>query len=285
MTSGMTPALSVIIPACNEALYIDACLRAVLASEMASDNGLALQVIVSANGCTDDTATRARAHAPGFAARGWALEVLELPGLGKPGALDAGDAAARHPNRAYLDADVTVSAPLLSQIAQVLESPEPRYASGHPVVAPARSAVTRAYARFWVQLPFVAQGVPGFGLYAVNAAGRARWGTFPKIISDDTFVRLSFSPAERLLVSARYEWPMVEGFAPLVRVRRRQDQGVREIAQAFPHLLINAEDTKPPKRRLLALAMRDPLAFATYAAVSLAVRAGWRGQSGWVRGR
>jgi len=32
-----------------------------------------LQVVV-ANGCSDDTA--ARAHTPGFTARGWALEVL-----------------------------------------------------------------------------------------------------------------------------------------------------------------------------------------------------------------
>ncbi len=30
---------------------------------------------------------------------------------------------------------------------------------------------------------------------------------------------------------ARYDWPMIEGFAPLVRVRRRQDAGVAEVAR------------------------------------------------------
>jgi len=280
MSAAREPALSVIIPACNEAGYIDACLRAVLASEHVT-----LQGVVVANGCTDDTASRARAHAPAFVAKGWALEVLDLPALGKPGALDAGDSAAIHPGRAYLDADVTVSPPLLGQIARILQGASARYASGRPVVARAASPVTRAYARFWVHLPFVARGVPGFGLYAVNAAGRARWGSFPKVISDDTFVRLNFSSAERHQVPASYEWPMVEGFARLVRVRRRQDQGVAEIAQAFPQLLVNAENTKPTLRWVLARALRDPLAFAAYAGVSMAVRAGWRAQSGWVRGR
>lgn len=280
MSGAQEPALSVIIPACNEAGYIDTCLHAVLASERVT-----LQVVVVANGCSDDTAARARAHAPAFAVKGWALAVLDLPALGKPGALDAGDGAASHPARAYLDADVTVSAPLLGQIARALEGDGARYASGRPMVARAQSAVTRAYARFWVRLPFVARGVPGFGLYAVNAMGRARWAAFPGVISDDTFVRLNFAPSERHQVPASYEWPMVEGFALLVRVRRRQDQGVTEIAQAFPQLLVNAENTKPSMRWVLLQALRDPLAFATYAAVSLAVRAGWRGQSGWVRGR
>lgn len=276
----MTAPLSVIIPACNEAGFIDACLRAVLASEEVT-----LQVVVVANGCTDDTANRARAYIAGFATKGWALDVLELPALGKPGALDAGDAAARHPCRAYLDADVILSPPLLGQIARVLDGPGARYASGRPKVMRAASVVTRAYARFWVRLPFVAQGVPGFGLYAVNASGRARWDTFPGVISDDTFVRLNFSGDERHQVPASYAWPMIEGFAQLVRVRRRQDQGVAEIAQAFPQLLVNAENTKPLVRWVLVRALRDPLAFATYVAVSLAVRAGWRSQSGWVRGR
>jgi len=276
----MTPALSVIIPACNEAGYIDACLRALLASE-----DVPLQVVVAANGCTDDTAARARAHASDFAARSWPFDVLELPAVGKPGALDGADRAAHHPARAYLDADVIVSPPLLAQIARALDGPEARYASGRPVMAPAQSPVTRAYARFWCKLPFVASGVPGFGLYAVNAAGRARWGTFPKVISDDSFVRLSFAPSERILVPASYEWPMVEGFAKLVKVRRRQDQGVAEIARLFPALMQNAANVRPDLRWLLGQALRDPVAFATYGAVSLAVRLGWRGQSGWVRGR
>jgi hypothetical protein len=143
--------------------------------------------------------------------------------------------------------------------------------------------VTRAYARFWQRLPFAQSNAPGYGLFAVNAAGRARWGDFPGIISDDTFVRLQFDPAERLQVAARYDWPMIEGFAALSRVRRRQDAGVAEIDRLYPGLL--AREAKPQLRagQLLGLCLHDPLGFASYAAVSLAVRLR-RGQ-GWSRGR
>lgn len=272
--------LSVIIPACNEGGWIDACLRAVLAS----DGPEGAQVVVVANGCTDDTADRARGHDGAFVARGLRLAVLDLPALGKPAALDAGDAVAIHPNRVYLDADVTVSPPLLGQIAAVLAAPGAVYASGAPNVT-ARGWVARAYARFWVRLPFVAHGVPGFGLYAVNAAGRARWGRFPAIISDDTFVRLHFAPCERHAVPASYDWPIVEGFARLVRVRRRQDQGVAELGALHPGLMANEGKARPGTLWLLGRLLADPLGFGAYGAVSLAVRAGWARQAGWVRGR
>ncbi|NCJ05639.1 glycosyltransferase [Synechococcales cyanobacterium C] len=274
------PALSIIIPASNEAGWIDACLKAVAASQ-----GAAGEVVVVANGCTDDTAARARTHATSLAAAGFTLSVLETPAQGKPGALNTGDAAARYGVRVYLDADVTVSPLLMAQIAGALAVSTPCLAGGTPQVAPAHSTVTQAYARFWSQLPFVVQGCPAFGLYAVNAAGRKRWGEFPAIISDDTFVRLSFAPSERLRLPATYVWPMVEGFAALVRVRRRQDQGVAEVAQLFPHLPTNDDKIRPDTGWLLRQLVADPAAFLTYAVVTLAVRVGWRTQSGWGRGR
>jgi hypothetical protein len=131
----------------------------------------------------------------------------------------------------------------------------------------------------------VVQGVPGFGLYAVNAAGRGLWGAFPAIISDDTFVRVQFTPDQRIKLPARYDWPMVEGFARLVRVRRRQDQGVAELHALRPALMANEGKDRPGKGWLLRRLIADPVAFATYAAVTLAVRAGWGRQAGWVRGR
>jgi glycosyltransferase involved in cell wall biosynthesis len=274
------PPLSVIIPANNEAGWIESCLSAIAASV-----GVGGQVVVVANGCTDDTADRARRQGAALAAAGFDLTVLETPALGKPGALNAGDSAAVRDMRVYLDADVTVSPSLLAQIAAALDTASPRLASGSPQVARARSAVTRAYARFWTRLPFVAQGCPAFGLYAINAAGRARWGAFPAIISDDTFVRLNFAPDERLRLPAPYAWPMVEGFGPLVRVRRRQDQGVAEVRRLFPALGAQDDTPRPGRAWLLGRALSDPAAFAVYAAVSLAVRLGWGGQSGWVRGR
>ncbi|WP_198039804.1 glycosyltransferase [Salipiger abyssi] len=275
------PAMSVILPASNEAALIGGCLRALSASHW-SDAG-PIEVIVIANGCRDDTAERARAEAPGFAARGWELRVIERAEGGKLGALNAGDEAARACVRVYLDADVTVSPELMDQIHAALSKETPGYASGRVRIT-AKSWVSRAYARIWRRVPFMARGVPGCGVFAVNAAGRARWGAFPDIISDDTFVRLSFAPEERAGVPAPYDWPIAEGFGNLVRVRRRQDAGVAEIAARYPDLLANDDKMPFPASRKLVMALRDPLGFAVYSGVALAVRLRPAAE-GWSRGR
>lgn len=272
-------ALAVVIPAHDEEPWIRSCLAAVLAS---AGPGCA-QVIVVANGCRDATAERARGFAAGFAARGWQLDVIELTEGSKIKALNAGDAIAQAPVRAYLDADVEVDTEVLGQLAEHLSTPAPAYASGRLEITRPRSAVSRAYARIYRQVPFIARGVPGCGLFAVNAAGRARWGAWPEIISDDTFARLQFTARERHAVPGGYRWPLVEGWRALVRVRRRQNLGVQEIARSYPELAAN--DEKPPvsPAAKLRLALGDPAGFAVYAGVALATRLG--GDSGWSRGR
>lgn len=273
--------LSVIIPASNEAGYIGACLTALFASAAVPGGA---EAVVVANGCRDATADIARGFAEVAAQAGWGLVVLDLAKGSKPGALNAGDAVATGELRAYLDADVQVSPDLMAQLVDALQRQHPTYASGTPVIPRAKSAVTRAYARFWQRLPFAQSPAPGYGLFAVNATGRARWGEFPGIISDDTFVRLQFLPEERVGCPAPYLWPMIEGFAPLVKVRRRQDAGVREIDEAYPGLL--EREGKPPlgMETLIGLILRDPVGFAVYAAVSLTVRLK-RGSTAWTRGR
>nr|WP_299479118.1 glycosyltransferase [Cypionkella sp.] len=274
----MTPRLSVIIPASNEADYIGDCLAALLAS-----GPINAECIVVANGCRDATAEVARGYTAQAAAAGWALVILDLPQGGKPNALNAGDKITKSPLRVYLDADVIVSPNLMVELIAALGGTAALYATGTAQIPRAKSAVTRSYARFWQRLPFAQSPAPGYGLFATNAAGRARWGDFPAIISDDTFVRLQIEPHERVQVAATYQWPMIEGFAALTRVRRRQDAGVTEVDRLFPGLL--AREAKAPlgKARLLALALRDPVGFATYAAVSLAVCL--KSGQDWTRGR
>ncbi|MHA6346811.1 glycosyltransferase family 2 protein [Roseivivax sp. CAU 1761] len=277
-----SPGLSVILPAANEAGQIDACLAALLASEPVPGGA---EVIVVANGCRDDTAARARRAAPDFAARGWHLAVLERREGNKLAALQAGDARARAGIRAYLDADVTVSPALLAQLFAALDRAAPLYASGRLEIAAPDDAASRAYARFWARVPFMRDAVPGCGLFAVNAAGRARWAGFPDIVSDDTFVRLHFAPHERIAVPAPYRWPVARGFGRLVRVRRRQDRGVAEIAARFPELMANEAKAGFPAARKARLALADPAGFAVYAAVALAVRLTGRRDHGWSRER
>lgn len=269
--------ISVIIPASNEAGYIAACLTALFASSLGGE------AIVVANGCRDATAEVARGFITQAVAAGWSLQVLDLTAGGKPNALNQGDLAARGQIRVYLDADVIVSPGLIAGLAAVLDSDAPRYATGTAQIPPAQSAVTRAYARFWQRLPFARSNAPGYGLFAVNGAGRVRWGAFPAIISDDTFVRLQFLPDERLQVADAYHWPMIEGFAALTRVRRRQDAGVAEIERLYPGLLAREAKARLGAKGLLRLAIADPVGFGVYAAVSLAVRL--KRGTGWTRGR
>ncbi len=278
----MSLLLSVLIPAHNESAYICGCLGALYASAPLPD-GAAVEVLVLANGCSDDTADRARALAP---PPGWSLRVLERSEGGKLAALTEGDEKARGDILVYLDADVRVEPDLLPQIATALGSRTPAYACGSPCISRAADPVTRAYARFWSALPFVTKGAPGFGLFAMTRAGRSRWGEWPAIISDDTFARLQFAPEERLRLPGRYHWPMVEGFRNLVRVRRRQNIGVAEIARLFPGLPANDDKRVLPPGDLARLAIRDPLGFLAYAAVSLAVRTPlYASSEHWVRGR
>ena len=270
--------LSVIIPASNEAGYIAGCLNALFAAGPAGS-----EAVVVANGCRDTTVAVARSCAAAADRSGWRLVVLELAQGSKPNALNRGDETASGDMRVYLDADVVVSAGLMAELAAVLQAPGAVYATGTARIPRAESWVTRQYARFWQRLPFARMNAPGYGLFAVNAQGRARWGKFPALISDDTFVRLHFDPAERVQVAAWYDWPMIEGFSALVRVRRRQDAGVVELAQLHPDLMTREAKPGLSLGQIAALALRDPLGFAVYAAVSLKVRLGRN--TGWSRGR
>lgn len=273
--------LSIIIAAHNEEDYISPCLDALRLQDSAA--GL-LEVIVVANGCTDRTVALVRDQIAIFAEAGHHLICLDLAAPSKVGALNAGEAASDGAARVYLDADVICDPALMGQLRAALATDAPRYATGTLAVVRARSWVTRQYARFWQRLPFVQAGAVGAGLFAVNAAGRCRWGDFPQIISDDTFVRLQFAPEERTEVPGRYHWPMIEGWSGLVRVRRRQDRGVAQITELYPDLQNNAGHMAIGARGLIRLLVQDPVGFAVYMSVHLAVRFR-RADNSWTRGR
>ena len=185
---------SVIIPANNEAALIGETLDAVLSSDWSRADPL--EVIVSANACTDETVGLARMREQAFSARGWRLVVLYRSEPGKIGALNAADAVSTGDARIYLDADVTVSRPLLAQLATLLDVPTPRYASGQLSIT-AKGPVSRAYARIWRQVPFMTQGVPGCGSLPSMRPGARAGARFRRSLRT-TFVRLQFAPVERI---------------------------------------------------------------------------------------
>src|SRR3954447_11715299 len=133
--------LSVIIPAHNEEAVIGRCLRTLTSRSPADD----LDIIVVANGCTDATVEIVAQHPQ--------VRLVEISVASKHAALNAGDAAARHFPRAFVDADIEVGPGALLAVAQALAD------TGALVGAPAMridfggcSWVVRAYYRVSLQL-------------------------------------------------------------------------------------------------------------------------------------
>ncbi len=264
--------LAVIIPASNEEKYIGRCLSA-LADQVDAPKML---IVVYCNACTDNTFGLAGAFTDKFAALGHKLECIETSEGGKIRALNAAERIVQSicaaAPRAYLDADVVCDQTLMAETTRALRQNEATYATGTMQVMKASSFFTTAYADFWQQLPFFSGGATGAGFFAVNSIARARWVAFPDIISDDTFVRLQFAPHERSEVSASYQWPMAEGYWNLVKVRRRQDTGVQEVTQKFPHLAKNEQRPQVTIPVLVGLLFRKPIGFLAYLLVYVSTK-------------
>lgn len=284
-SGGRQMSLVVILPASNEEAYLGACLDA-LREQLDAPS---LYVIVSANGCNDRTVAIADGQILAFAARGHVLICLESSVPEKMAALNRAEAAiptclASSP-RLYLDADVVCESSICAQIARALDTDRPLYATGQLVVPRSSSVVTRLYAAFWMKTPFGRSTALGAGLFSVNAAGRRRWGEFPSMISDDTFVRWSFAPHERVEVPAKFHWPMVNGLAALIRVRSRQDYLVQQVREKFPELECNECVSRPSASSLISLAWREPVGFIVYYAICSVARRRRINRGAWIRGR
>jgi glycosyltransferase involved in cell wall biosynthesis len=213
--------MSVVIPAHNE----EAVLPRLLA-ELRTD--ASLRVVVSANACTDRTAAVATAAAGG------GVRVVETRVPSKTVALNAGDSAAGDLfPRAYVDADVTVSASTLSALGAALSTP------GGPLVAAPRLRVdvsasswaARAHYRIWALSDYRSAGHVGSGIYALSAEGRARFGAFPDVIADDRFVQQLFAPSERLTLDEEFVVRAPATLRAHIRRATRIAAGNRQLAR------------------------------------------------------
>lgn len=224
---------SIIIPAHNEAGCIQATLRSILNSRI----DRTLQIIVVANGCTDDTAARARAvDGP--------IKVIESPIGSKTHALNLGDRAARFFPRAYVDADIQLSTNALQNVADAFNDPHCRIAAptadhayrGHnPFLA--------GYYQLWRSLPYVRNAIMGSGFYAIDSTLRARFNEFPAITADDKFIRNLTRPEERRVVeNCQALVNMPKTFADLLKVKTRWTYGNLELSLARPDLNVNDRD-------------------------------------------
>ena len=255
--------LTIIIPAYNEASVISECLDSLLAQTYQGS----LEIIVAANGCSDETAALARTYEDGFESKGYALLVLEITRGNKNNAINHSDSIARFGNRLYLDADVVCDDDLITQIVDELATTKPIYVSGTLNIQEGPSFSSRCYGTIWKATPYIRDTIPGCGCYAVNATGRALWNQFPKIHSDDKFVRLLFNRNQRRQVKAKYYWPLPQGFLTLIKIRTRWTRGNRQLASLHPELSINDSKRIEWDSRFIKHILTNPVATLIFATI------------------
>jgi glycosyltransferase involved in cell wall biosynthesis len=237
---------TVVIPAHNEGRVIGRLLGQLVPA--AAPAGL--NVIVVANGCTDDTAEVAASFGP-------RVRVLSIPVASKRAALVAGDHAATDLPRVYVDADVELRAQDVQALAAALRQPGVLAAAPERVLGlDGAPWPVRWYYDVWTRLPEVRHGLFGRGVIAVDNAGQERIASLPPLLADDLAASLSFARHERSIVpGARAVVHVPRTFTDLLRRRVRAAQGVAQIERADRAPDATARTRMPD---LLGIARREP---------------------------
>jgi glycosyltransferase involved in cell wall biosynthesis len=264
---------TVIIPAHNEARVIRRLLEQILDDARPGE----LDVIVVANGCTDDTADVAAACGP-------MVRVVSIPVPSKREALMAGDLAARDFPRIYVDADVELGTYEIRALAEALRMPGVLAAGPERVLAIAgRPWLVRWYYDVWMRLPEVRDGLFGRGVIGMNSAGHARVVSLPPLLSDDLGWSLMFSGSERKVVpGARAVVHTPRTAADLLRRRIRAATGVTQLetAEGTPS---STARTRPSD--LLEIVRREPrMTPRVLVFLTMAVAARWQSGKATRRG-
>ncbi|MDA9526858.1 glycosyltransferase [Bradyrhizobium sp. CCBAU 25338] len=268
--------ISIVVPAHNESSVIARTLSQ-WAGHPASDE---IRVVVVCNGCTDDTASVARRFGP-------TVQVVESDIAGKTHALNLGDQISGVFPRVYVDADIVITVEAIQALARRLEQGDVlAVAPTAAIDLTGCSWLVRKYYAVRSRLPSSREGIGGSGVYALSEPGRRRFGQFPEIIADDTYVRLQFRPEERGTLSH----VLSTVFPPrtvrqLIAVRTRAHRGTFELAQRYPELCVNKGETN--NRTLLAL-FKEPrswLGLVIYCCVNMIARgrAATGGAHFWLR--
>jgi glycosyltransferase involved in cell wall biosynthesis len=182
--------VSIVVPAHNEAGVIGRLLGQILAAGGPED----VDLVVVANGCTDDTASVAASFGP-------KVQVVSLESGSKRAALDMGDQLAAGFPRLYVDADVELRDGSVLALDAALQRPGVLAAAPRRELDLAgRPVLVRWYYDVWTRLPEVRSGLFGRGVIGVSEAGHKRIASLPNLMADDLVASLAFEPHERVVV-------------------------------------------------------------------------------------
>ncbi len=226
--------ISIIVPAHNESALIAGGLTRLLPLLDAD-----AEIIVGCNGCTDDTAERAREVSP-------RLQVLETDERGKYNGLNLADRVAKGAYRIYMDADILVGTEDLLHLVEVMERDGLLAASPRLEIDVSKSSwAVKAFYRVWTQLPYFTDGeMIGSGLFALSPQGRARFEEFPAIIADDGYVRQLFTTGERRTIGdCSFTIRAPRDLQSLIKIKTRARLGNMELKAKYPGAKVGGENS------------------------------------------
>lgn len=235
---------SVIVPAHDEESVIARLLHGLV--EHHADR---LEIIVVANGCSDETVAAASSVSS-------IVRVVEITEPSKRLALARGDAEATVFPRIYVDADVEISGTSIEALVLALSE------DGVEAAAPQRivpehgvSLMVRWYYDVWERLPQVRSGLFGRGVIALSRAGNTRVRALPAVMGDDLAASDAFGPDERVVVpnSMVTVWPPRN----LRDLMRRRVRVVTGNVEADQRSIRRPESITRPKE-LWQIARREP---------------------------
>jgi glycosyltransferase involved in cell wall biosynthesis len=237
--------ISVVVPASDEAAVIGRLLAALTAA--APPGSPELEIVVVANGCTDDTA-RIAAAVPG-------VVVIETPVASKARALRLGDQAACGFPRVYVDADVEITRSDVLALAAALTEPGVHaVAPGRRLLSEASPLLVRWYYDVWEELPGVREGIFGRGVIAVSRKGHERILALPEVMADDLAMSAAFPAGERRVVEHAVSVVRPpRTWSDLVRRRTRVVTGTRQFYSSEHEAVTDSRTSVPDLLRLAAL--------------------------------
>ena len=238
--------VSVVIPAHDESYVIGRLIGQILLSAHPGE----FEIIVVANGCTDNTAEIATAINP-------SIHVVSIPVASKHEALAVGNRMATGFPRVYVDADVELRGEDLRALAEALRRPGVMCAGPQRTYdMTGRPWQVRWYYDIWTRLPEVRRGLFGRGVVGFSSEGYARLRKLPPLMADDLAASLAFAPEERLIAPGAYVLiHPPRTFRDLLRGRTRAVMGADEVEEAATGLNATA---RTHLSEIVAIICRDP---------------------------
>lgn len=226
------PMGAIVIPAHNEQTVIARCLNAITADMKPGE----FEIIVSCNGCNDQTAEIARQFA--------GVKVIESELGNKANALNLADEQTDVYPRIYVDADITLSTQALRKTCKALSATdEPRVAAPRlNIVLESTRYLVKCYYKIWELLPYCQRNMVGSGVYGLNQAGHEQIEQFPNLLAEDEYIRLNFNEDERIVIEDEvFNVYPPQSFRSLIKLRSRWNRGALEVAQKYPELVKREE--------------------------------------------